>query len=67
MGHTKDEHQRWWHVRHPLRPSRPTNEFLYSQWRMVPRGNAHNFLELIGSVGADYTPIFMNQSSIIWG
>jgi hypothetical protein len=27
MGHTKDEHQRWWHVRHPLRPSRPTNEF----------------------------------------
>jgi hypothetical protein len=27
MRHTKDEHQRWWHVRHPLRPSRPTNEF----------------------------------------
>src|SRR2546426_3809280 len=27
MRHTKDEHQRWWHVRHRLRPSRPTNEF----------------------------------------
>jgi hypothetical protein len=59
MRHTKHEHQCWWHVRHRLRPSRPTNEFLYSQWRMVPRGNAHNFLELIGSVAADYTPIFM--------
>ncbi len=27
MRHTKDQHQRWWHVRHRLRPSRPTNEF----------------------------------------
>jgi hypothetical protein len=34
----------------------------YSQWRKVPRGNAHDFLELIGSVAADYTPVFMNQS-----
>ena len=28
----------------------------------VPRGNAHDFLELIGSVPADYTLPFMNQS-----
>jgi hypothetical protein len=27
MRHTKHEHQRWWHVCHRLRPSRPTNEF----------------------------------------
>src|SRR6266852_4980294 len=27
MRHTKDHHPRWWHVRHRLRPSRPTNEF----------------------------------------
>jgi hypothetical protein len=26
------------------------------------RGNAHDFLELIGSVPADYTLLFMNQS-----
>ena len=39
--------------------SHPTTN---SQWRKVPRGNAHDFLELIGSVAADYTPRFMNQS-----
>jgi hypothetical protein len=34
----------------------------YSQWKKVPRENAHDFLELIGSVpAADYTPLFMNQ------
>jgi len=27
-----------------------------------PRGNAHDFLELIGSVPGDYTLLFMNQS-----
>jgi len=26
----------------------------------------HDFLKLIGSVPADYTPLFMNQSYIIW-
>jgi hypothetical protein len=26
----------------------------------------HDLLELIGSVPADYTPLFMNQSYIIW-
>src|SRR6266850_5739052 len=36
MRHTKDEHQRRWHVRHLLRPSRPTNEFFVLQWRKVP-------------------------------
>src|SRR6516225_10504695 len=61
MRHTKDENQRWWHVRHPLWPSHPTTNCSYSQWRKVPRGNAHDFLELIGSAAADYTPIFMNQ------
>src|SRR5258707_15635433 len=38
----------------------------YSQWRKVPRGNAHDFPELIGSDPADYTPLFMNQSYTIW-
>jgi hypothetical protein len=38
----------------------------YSQWRKVPRGDAHDFPELIGSVPADYTPLFMNQTYIIW-
>src|SRR2546425_9151088 len=40
-------------VDHPLWPSHPTTN---SQWRKVSRGNAHDFLELIGSVAADYTP-----------
>jgi hypothetical protein len=67
MRHTKDEHQRWWHVRHRLRPEpRPTNEFFVFAVEKVPRGNAHNFLELIASVPVDYTPLFMNQSCIIW-
>ena len=67
MRHTKDEDPRWWHVRHPLQPSRPTTNSSYSQWRKVPRENAQDFLELIGSAPADYTPMFMNQSFIIWG
>jgi hypothetical protein len=37
MRHTKDENPRWWHVRHPLQPSRPTTNSSYSQWRKVPR------------------------------
>jgi hypothetical protein len=68
MRHTKDENPRWWHVRHPLQPSRPTTNFLrIRSGEKVPRENAHDFLELIGSAPADYTPIFMNQSFIIWG
>ena len=67
MRHTKDENPRWWHVRHPLQPSRPTTNSSYSQWRKGPRENAHDFLELIGSAPADYTPIFMNQPFLIWG
>jgi hypothetical protein len=62
MRHTKDEHPRWWHVRHPLRRAAQQTNSSYSQWRKVPRGNAHDFLELIGSVPADYTLLFMNQS-----
>jgi hypothetical protein len=57
MRDTKDEHQRWWHVRHPLRRAAQQTNSSYSQWR-----NAHDFLELIGSVPADYMLLFMNQS-----
>jgi hypothetical protein len=31
-----------------------------------PEEMLHDLLELIGSVPADYTPLFMNQSHIIW-
>jgi len=46
----------------PFAASRPTNEFFVFTVEKVPRGNALDFLELIGSIAADYTPIFMNQS-----
>jgi hypothetical protein len=67
MRHTKDENPRWWHVRHPLQPEPPNNEFFVFAVEKGPRENAHDFLELIGSAPADYTPIFRNQSFIIWG
>jgi hypothetical protein len=46
----------------PFAASRLTDEFFVFTVEKGPRGNAHDFLELIGSVPADYTLLFMNQS-----
>jgi hypothetical protein len=46
----------------PFAAEPSNNEFFVFAVEKVPRGNAHDFLELIGSVPADYTPIFMNQT-----
>ena len=62
MRHTKDEHQRWWHVRHPLRRAAQQTNSSYSQWRKVPPEEILTILGLIGSVPADYTLLSMNQS-----
>jgi hypothetical protein len=50
------------HVRHGLRASRPTNELFVFAVEKGPPRKCSRFLELIASVPADYTPIFMNQS-----
>jgi len=66
MRHTKDEHQRWWHVRHPFAAEPPKRILRIRSGERSPEEMPHDFLELIGSVPADYTPLFMNQSYIIW-
>ena len=67
MRHTKDEHQRWWHVRHPYAAEPPNKRILRIRSGERSPEEMLDFLELIGSVPADYTPLFMNQSYIIWG
>src|SRR6266446_2846918 len=37
MRHTKDENQRWWHVRHPLWPSHPNELFVFAVEIRPPR------------------------------
>jgi hypothetical protein len=52
MRHTKDEHQRWWHGA-PFAPEPPNKRILRIRSEERSPGNAHDFLELIGSVRAD--------------
>jgi hypothetical protein len=51
----------------PFPAEPPKNEFFVFAVEKGPPRKCHNFLELIGSVPADYTPLFMNQSYITWG